>query len=99
MVTSSHPQASVSADSSAEAIPAPAERPMSVGEAWKALGGRTRRYIIMQHGGIDSSSARDACDLPWDAVRGAIEGVNDEFDADGAEEAIVRCAASGGGLG
>ena len=100
MVTHPTINSSVSAGSPAEVSPAPACRPMSAGDAWKALGGRTRRYIIMQHGQIDLASARDACDLPWEAVRDAIEGVNDEFDADGAEQAIVRCAdaASGGGL-
>ena len=61
---------------------------------------RTRRYIVMQHGQIDASSARDASDLPWAAVRGAIEAVSDEFDGDAAEAAILAAAGtSGGGLG
>lgn len=97
MVTHLTTNTSVSADSSAEVSSAEAGRPLSAGDAWKALGGRTRRYIIMQHGQIDLASARDACDLPWEAVRDAIEGVNDEFNADGAEQAIVRCAAADGG--
>lgn len=72
----------------------------TVQDAWESLGTRMRRYIIMQHGQIDSSSARDASELPWAAVRGAIEDVNDEFDGDAAEAAVLAAAGgpSGGGL-
>ena len=64
----------------------------TVDDAWESLGMRMRRYIIMQHGQIDPESARDASDLPWTAVRGAIEDVNDEFDGCAAEAAILSTA-------
>ena len=70
---------------------------MTVDKAWESLGMRMRRYIIMQHGQIDQSSAREACELPWSAVRGAIESANDEFDADAADSAILATAGAGGG--
>ena len=72
----------------------------TVQDAWESLGTRMRRYIIMQHGQIDSSSARDASELPWAAVRGAIEDVSDEFDGDAAEAAVLAAAGgpSEGGL-
>ena len=79
---------------------APQQTTTTVDDAWGSLGMRTRRYIVMQHGQIDASSARDASDLPWAAVRGAIENVSDEFDGDAAEAAILAAAGtSGGGLG
>lgn len=73
----------------------------TVDDAWESLGMRTRRYIIMQHGQIDLGSARDASDLPWAAVRGAIEDANDEFDGSAAEAAILATAglSTGGGQG
>ena len=73
----------------------------TVDDAWKSLGMRTRRYIIMQHGQIDLESARDASDMPWTAVRGAIEDANSEFDGCAAEAAILAMAgiSTGGGQG
>jgi len=68
----------------------------SADSAWLALGRGMRRYIIMQHGRIDGAGARDACDLPWTAVRNAIEDANDEFDGDAAEEAVMAAAAAAG---
>lgn len=76
-------------------------RPASADEAWDSLGRRARTYIIMQHGRIDGQDAREACGLPWPAVRGAIESTSDEFDAGAADAAIVAAAASAsqGGCG
>ena len=68
---------------------------MTANDAWESLGTRMRRYIIMQHGRIDMSSARDASKMPWTAVRGAIEAANDEFDGDAAEAAILDVASTG----
>lgn len=76
---------------------ASAARPTTVNDAWESLGMRMRRYIIMQHGQIDLDSARDASEMPWAAVRGAIEGVNDEFDGDAAEAAVLATAGRSGG--
>ena len=67
----------------------------NVDEAWDSLGRRARTYIVMQHGRIDAQDAREACDLPWSAVRGAIvEASGDEFDADAADGDIVAAAAA-----
>lgn len=65
---------------------------MTVNDAWESLGMRMRRYIIMQHGQVDLESARDASELPWAAVRSAIESANDEFDGDAAEAAVLATA-------
>lgn len=66
--------------------------PTMINDAWESLGMRMRRYIIMQHGQIDLESARDASELPWTAVRSAIEGASDEFDGDAADAAVLAAA-------
>ena len=76
------------------------QRPASVDEAWDSLGRRARTYIIMQHGRIDGQDAREACGLPWSAVRGAIiEASSDEFDTEAADAAIVAAAAASASQG
>ena len=83
----------------AAASPAADDGRSAADSAWPALGRGMRRYIIMQHGRIDGEGARDACDLPWSAVRSAIEGANEEFDGDAAEEAVVAAAAAAASRG
>lgn len=87
------------AAAAAAAVAAAPAAAASAEEAWSSLGRRTRMYIAIQHGKLDSSDARIVCEAPWQAVRCSIEKANDEFDGDAAEDAIVSLAQGRGSGG